>query len=1814
MSNMNSKDSAAFTETQIAPKPAQPRKNPWIKRGIIIAAIVIMVPIVSFCIARLIYNDGYIREKIQASLREATGREVSVEGLECSILSGTMKITNIAVPNTSPAFKDKDTARVAGINVEFSPLSIAFSKGKNISDAKIRIVKPEIMIERRGHAPMAKTNIDDLIEKFTGGPPGTWPKQTGLSALSAQIAIEDGVFSFRDNDKNLGESRIERLSLSATQPGLGEALTAKLKFALTTPASKDAGQADIDARINWIDSNGAIDYRAFKDVLVSGKLDQIDTPHLLRYAGVQMRLKDRYTCTLGKAHTGTLKIEAPTLEKITIDTGFESDGALSIYEGVNWVAGQLPVRAKVDAELSMGTAGLREGPIKAVFTVASSKEALADKTKPPLLDLEIQAGAAGGSKRTYSIGVKTAEELFATDVAAVLDLKGNIGGIIEGKLEAEIQNSGHAQINGAMKTKDGYVAMNNVRQKTSVDMSFGAKLEPNEDGRPDRAELNFMAKAGTAFEIGSTRAAKISSLSDPRNVAADAEMNLKLLGREFWSEFGPLLKVIGLGTPLNESLTGTLRLSGSAGKLGLGLDGTLQQQNETPNPLRLAITGAYDGNALAEKNEQPWLKLNVALKSAADKSVDLKIPLTISRSKSQQVYDLPEFSALGELAGITQLNARFAPYSVVFLDSRYKMAGFIKQTGNSRLVESLDDKGVVTGTHLTLNTDVQVMQLHLTGPALFPGAPALNYSEKDAFSLKTALEFKKQGKTAALSIKPLSLKSSAVSIEGEIGEVDVVKAAAIAANEQRKLSDWVTVLPEAKLEASVNADGVKQLQANGVLPPEELAQGDLILKVDYNPVTRKAALQPLRFRNAGLNLTLNAADVDAAALAALIDKGQFSAAASLEALPSFALECAVRRPLLERLKQLKLVPAEVDLLNDVVAKATYDRTKKSLALDAANLTGPGIEALVTAPAINAVSAAAAIDAPPQDLAGIAALLTSFQADAKIKPATFDTLKTRGILPADPNVRGELAFKGVYDAAADRLAVEAASFKRADQSTVPLSQLEMTCESIRLGALLKDLQKASFSPALLAHLDKGVSIKSATLAPVEGLQLLKRQKIGGAAIDEMLSGTLKFPQAWTLTNLQLKPGDKPNKYTLSLDASIPCAFHQRPSPTEPPAQEASAWLSGTVRVDQGAPLKFDFSDGIAVQGMLFLDPAEIQARRFGFEKPAGAACGYSFNAAYGNDGSIRIAALNSLSGPWSFTLSDLALTAGKIALQKFAMTEGPIKGTFSDVIIDQAADKAKATVEMESLDVGKVYALAPLSPRLKLGGTASAVKLSYDGRLSALQSGTFAATDKLTLSLRPALRVEAASGSAAVAANINGDLTITPQRLFSKVLALEVDHNNGAQRTNSRLAVALDVAPLDQKELLLNAISQPGLPLVVKVPVTSEQLIDLDGVLGAVSVIADAASPAPATPKPAGDNSGIAKLRVETTVTAPQAKLGIVAQLLDTVTARMDSLMVDVPNAKIRLYGGILELLGGKYNLALTPLRHEQQLVLTNLDINAATGKPADSTVYEYSGLVSGRLGLKGSGFEQQQRGSWNGDIELNINELVAKKEKESFSETATKIGAAELGKLLGDEFSGRVLNIFSEDFGLFLKKMEFEPLKIAIKLENGIAHVQRGSLIGKVGTRSEGIQVDFAGAINLAANAFTDEGFRLILIKLPPGTQKQLRLDQLDEADRQAELEIFAAGKFKPIIIKGPLNAAGVDNKVILTNEFYKMDSRITKKIKEKKAREAGHPQPPAQGQPEQPAQAQPKEESEEKEEKKGGLFGTMEDMLKKELKKRKKD
>ena len=1808
-------------------------KRRWLRRLAWLAAGIVLVLAAAAAGLMLYFNDAYFQARLKEVVRTELGRTLELRALHISLWNGTATLEGMRLLNAEDSFKDKDSLRIERASVRVAPWRLVSSGLKKVEDLNVQLDKPEIIVERRGVWPNETSNIDDLLQKLFAGPPGVWPKQTGLQGLSATLAVHGGSVLYRDSEERVGVSSIKDLEIDAAQPALGEPAHAKTNFTLVTPHVAQGGTVSLEGQVRWIEADGSINPAAFAGIAVSGQLKEVDVAQVARHLRKRVSVLDgKYRLTLGKPVSGGLKLEAPTLAQAHITTELESDGTVGVWQEHKRVAGNVPGRADANIQCGLSGGALQLGETHLALVLAGSRAALSGPQAARLLDLKIDVPPAqADAKYTFVLDARM-DELFATDVGAVLGLKDRIGGKLAMKIDAKRDAGGRLQAEGKLSTTDGYVAVGNARQPTKLDVGFSANVLPDTQGRPERAEVSFAANADS-FYVKSERPATITSLNEPRKLAAEARLRLHAGGSEFWKQFGPLLEVANMRTPLAEELDGELQAGGSAGKVQLQFDCTLAQQNPSPTPIHLVAKADYDGASLVDVPTSPYLSFDVQVKST-DKSLSLQLAGTATRGKDKQVVNLAKFQALGDLKAFTALNARFGAYVPVLFGPQYAASGSIKEDGTSQSVQTFAADGKVTSTTLNLTTDVQLSSFELSGPSLVPSAPPLHWTESEA-TLGLEMSVADSDAGTILSLKRATLHSTGLNLEGEMAEADLGRLKAAAAPNATPLKLWTEALPFTKLSVRTAAATLQKLQALGVLPADPLAAGDLALtaqhdpktrrlkiellsfenqtlavklapteldvsalaaatgdktislaklaqalpaldltatckdevlqrlqtrlglpaepfasgvltlSVEYNPKTRTAALRSLAFAGPDLNLKAAATEIDVPALAALADQPKVTIAQWLQAAPACNLEVDAKPAAIQRLQKLKVLPPDPALAGEVALRGSLDRAARILKIESSTFNGTLGDLSLVGLALSTDRLGAFLDSPQKDTAAVAQLLPDCQLDLKAKAPLFETLQTRKLLPEDLGLSGTLNVKVRYNQAADRLVVENLDFARATGAGVPVISLQASGEVAAVRSLMAG---APDDPAkILAIFDKGLSIRKLH-GDLGGLfNWLKRKNVAVSLAQDFQDGVYRTQGPLAVQDFVLRPSATPGMLDITASVELPLQWHLRPGPGQPPSAEPTLTLSGTCAFDAGAPLRLNLNRGqFAAQGTLNLDAAHFRYvvdKQFApIDKAPGAQCGLKFDV----------------------SLSD----TGVLQAPSIALAGGPVGVAITGLLLDNAKDLLRCQLSIDSFDLGKFAGTAAPAPHgLQLGCVINKLHASYDGAMSAFPKSLAVNCENVSV------RVAATEPGKNAVLTLAGDFQVEPNRLASKNLNVALE-GTGFQPQKLRLSV--EGTPRRPGTTVFEALSKlPGLPLQVNVNVQAEAL-DPAAITGGLAALSSHASSDASNAPP--DLSGIKELSLKLSASVPKvAVAGVELSDVKAPDVAFEGMKLNIKNAEAKVYGdGTATIRQEAYDLVTG--RHEGSFEAANLNLHAILSDPAKPKAKdEYE--VFGRLGVSGTlsgfGFDKAAMQTWKGNIKAQISSLVAQKnEGKSSGPDASKLGMGILGQVVGGK-AGRALSIYSDDFGLFLNKLEFGPFAEAVALDKGIATIAKGKLAGT--GKSAGLELDLEGAVDLVRSKFSPH-FQLWLTKLPATTQHSLRLDKVDEPHRQAILKEFDQEKFQPVVLTGSLDSPGVNKSELLT-AFNKLDDRIDELVNAKAAGETG---PPAPGQTPAQAQKQP--------------------------------
>jgi len=1730
-------------ETPLA-QPSGSRRKWLIRLGIAAGLFALVLSSVVIGLLRH-YDNEWFKQKIQEELKTALGRHVEIQAVQVQLFSGNVALENVTVLNADTSFAEKHTLKLKRAVASLSVFPLIFSGGKKINALAVDIEQPEVYVEYPKSWPFKPSNIQDLVKKFSGGPPSAWPKQTGLQALDITLTVRGGVLRYKDSKPELGESRFEKFDLSARMPALGQAVEVKSSVHLATLSTPQGGGATVDARIDWIGADGSIDPATFTNILVNATLKEFDLPYLLRHLEIQGSLVDgKFQWAPGRPFIGTFKVEAPTLEAVHVTSSIQTDGAISIIQDGKRIAGNIPGRFDLDIQGGWKNGHFQAGPARFTTFLTATRADLADAAAPRFLDLKIDAGADDGKARKYTVLFKSKlTDLFATDAGTVLGLKGQIGGDLDGAIDANVEQTGRFTAVGKLNTKDGYVAMEGVRQPSSMDMTFSAKVSPNADGIPERADVSLDAKADS-FQIKSLTPIAITSLNDPRKLEAQAKLQLKLMGREFWKQFGPLLTVMNMRTPVEEALEGELQLTGSSGRVELGLNATLKRQSDPPTPIQLAIQAKYDGAELVDLPARPFLNFNAKI-SSEDKSIDLEMGGSATRGKSQQRFDLPLFKNESDLKALTNFNTRFGAYVSVFPGAAYAVSGSIKQKGSSHYITLFGPTGETTGTELVLSTDLSLTKFNLVGPPIKPGVSSLKWVD-DNFTLKLGLKLKSGSGGDSLVLLPLELNSDMMTLKGDLAEARVAKLRAALLATGDSIKAWVDALPQAAVEARLSSKAIEQLQADGLIPNEPLYAGEINVKAAYDPKSTSASIGRISLSGPLLNMKASTDEINVPEIAALL-KGTPTFTKLIQTIPTIAFSMQAKAAAMPHLQKMGVLPRHALANGDLSANINFDNSANILRLNSIQFASEAAVLNFSAAAMDVKPLATYLDLEPakRDAIALAGTVPDLSLVLNVKPALIDQLGAG--LPAwlrDPALRGDLAFNARYSRADDQIVLEGINL------ATPLISGDVS-GSATLKSMLTHLNA---SPAeMLSHGLKTMALKNLVITPEEVLNFLTRNKMSPELVQLHAHGTLVLPAPFKVDNFSVKPSATAGAFEVSFRAHLPLTLRSD-------GRTDTAALSKAIKAD-GLRITLGPAQ-TAIDGAINFDETSLSFLKL--QKNAGVPCKLQLSAALTNANVLHLNSLDLTSEARSLALTgatyDLNAPQPRGSFNKMVVQDGALRGTFIAFNVDMAKDELAGRCEVESIDLGSVIPAGTFDGGLSVTGILSGLAASYTGRISSLRSGALGGTDNLSVVCqKAAIEASRSAGGKIAQINVMTDLAMTPQSAKTAASVATVRLQNGATVSTQTFNLNLAAAPKVATDDLLGAAGKPGMPLTVTINCNAIAALDTVALQEALAILSGPAS--------SQGGSGIDELVVNASFTAPGVNAsGIVLNNIKMPGIQLARNNVSITQGQFGIFDdGAIVINRQMYGLATAA--HSGDIQFSNINLHTASGGGAGKTKDDYQlyGRALGTSVIDGAGFDSAALRTWAGRFTLTLAGLQALKNGGKASTDATKIGIGFLGNVAGGLLGNRIgqkidwlTSLYSEDFGLFLNKMEFEDYALTVPLAGGRARIEKSRLTGK--GRSAGLQIEISGGIELATQKFSPN-LTLWITSLPPTTQKVLRLDQLDATDRDVIMKEFADGNFKPIILTGTVSNYK-DNRYDIAMAFNELDNRVEALIQAKKARE----------------------------------------------------
>jgi hypothetical protein len=1638
------------------------------------------------------FNEAWWKAKVVAAVESALGREnAKVDSVDADLFRGVLTFRNLRVPNQLPFSEDSSLLKVDRVTVQLDPWVWLKSGFTEVRKGQVTLEGPELAIERvASQDGRPVSNVDDLGARLAQSSTSWFHR---LTVLEAQVDVLNGRVIVKDAYAGVGESRLEHVRVTLTQPGFGEPLAIRLDATPSVPEQPAAGRASpgiaVDGQWRVFDAAGRIEGDEKGGGELTVNLKDFDLARLCRHFQWEWRRRGgAQRIVPGKPITGEFRIAFPNLKAWELRGTAASESLVSLYESDGQPPiGNIPTVLRLtsltyDAEKGRPTS--LEMDLRGYRPVAGAgPQSLDDpkNRKDEVLFLHTEGKrlpSGDEDKFVVNLLFPRLQDLCATDVGERLKLKGRLQGslILNAQLVHD-RRKGETRIEGdANLSEDAKVLVPGTEepqagrwQPIKLAASFNATASPNAKGEVAKVEARFKARSDS-FEAESMVPAVVSSLDAWDRLSIFTKFRMRLMGREFWTEFGPVLGLFGFDRPIEEVLALEVKVASYTVKtetledtrrISLSFEGKAARQWKEPGaPVDvLAVLdyypeffrrGAARPAGAGAPPPPPYLRLLTLQTGSAQQWPYVEVrDAEWVRQGDLETVRAPNVLVRSDSAALQE---RFGPYldrlygflGADFLRD-YSLGGSLELGGNLSVTRRV---GPLTGAP-PLDTEFRFTiageNMQLSGPVLgaAPGPDGVlkRWSwaeEKPQLILDGRYRYEPAGNPEEPDVRRVDRLRLAM--QGQLGafvlaasDLDLFLLGKLAARARTPGKSWPDATGSVQISGTFEPAGfdfLRRLELPGLKPwlHDPLVSGRLELNLDYDRQQDRAKLKKLIFKQAEAPNAFWLKDLNLVA--------------ELRAVRALSREL-FGRPAGEPLDLTRLL----DGLSGAGAAKEHDVALRihTLAFDA-----PGFAQWL-----------ARHPPPPPD----APREASF---ADFVPAWLTELLRAKRL--DPH--GSWSMKDVTIWALEKPERSwglSGDFQNDLYLTLPPEA------ALPPGRVAPAPTLAFQGPWRLPERQA-----SLTLSQEGDIYAILRAELDGA--DITLRGVL--PEY-----VYRKPGKEPLR--LELDGLLPlgdrCAFSQ---------------LSLI-----GGPLEMMLTD--------------LQARTR--RAPGKAAELDSFTLA---GGTVR-------GGP-------LFQTCG-----------------FENLLYERETGKAGGQVRAVQLDLPALAKLLPVVPGLVCEGRLPEARLDVRGDLAALLAlDPDPKRDRLQFSARMdkvLVKIEMAPDDwlgAEISGSLSAGLTRLDAQNLDVSLAQAVPGRKPAPPASHQILLAKgSLATLDPEQSLRQALRKEPFALQLELPAVFKTALDLDALDAALATLGRFWRKTQGLAKrPEGANrfEWLSKLRVDGSLSVPAARSGAwTLERLEVPKYSVREMKVTVPAYGLRRAGGELIFTNAQYDLSHPEVSHTQKFQWNQADARELLGLGAADFALACLMTLEGEI----SGLGIAPNRSWNGGVDFHLRESRCGAPKgygasgpqgpdAGFLERLPPLvrkGLANLGgrptanlnELLRDcpslsgpakEHNGLLLalQVLLSAYGVEAGPLEFEPCQVQVTVQNGVASLSRCRLVGRGPVL--GLELHGQGKLRLWDGAY-DDRWEFWPLQLPASARKVLHLDEWPKPARETFEDEMKSGK-----------------------------------------------------------------------------------------------
>ena len=252
----------------------------------ILVLTVVAVAVFAAIVFMLVFDPNDYKDKIAAGVKEATGRELVIEGdLHLSLFPWLAVEMGKTELGNAPGFDDTPFASFESARLSVRVMPLLLQRQVVVGTASLDSLRVNLQVRKDGTG-----NWEDLGQAGEAEPEAPEPQADGRSATIdvASVAVTDAALTY--SDAGTGDRyELTDMNLTSGRIAAGEAVPLDGGFAFKLDPAGLSGRVDIDVVVDFDAEAATI---AISDLDVDGRVDGVaEVPATIRFRAPAIRLQ-----------------------------------------------------------------------------------------------------------------------------------------------------------------------------------------------------------------------------------------------------------------------------------------------------------------------------------------------------------------------------------------------------------------------------------------------------------------------------------------------------------------------------------------------------------------------------------------------------------------------------------------------------------------------------------------------------------------------------------------------------------------------------------------------------------------------------------------------------------------------------------------------------------------------------------------------------------------------------------------------------------------------------------------------------------------------------------------------------------------------------------------------------------------------------------------------------------------------------------------------------------------------------------------------------------------------------------------------------------------------------------------------------------------------------------------------------------------------------------------------------------------------------------------------------------------------------------